>query len=65
MENQQQQIFKKIFTKSNRKCIACGNIGVPFGDVVNNLYHNDILAVEVSSFQLDKIINLKFPYQFC
>ena len=52
--------LEKIFTKSDRKCIACGNIGVPFGDVVNNLYHNDILAVEVSSFQLDKIINLKF-----
>ena len=32
----------------------------PFGDIVSNLQKTDILLAEVSSFQLDKIINLKF-----
>ena len=50
---------------SRSKCITFGNIGIPFGDVVSNLQKTDILLAEVSSFQLDKIINLKFDISIC
>ena len=40
--------------------IACGNIGIPVTDSILKLKKKSILAVETSSFQLDKIQLLKF-----
>ncbi len=54
------KFIEHSLTNSKKKCIACGNIGVPLGEITNNISNNDLLAVEVSSFQLDKILNLKF-----
>ena len=54
------KFIENCLTNSKNQCIAFGNIGIPFGNIINDLLNDDILAVEVSSFQLDKIINLKF-----
>ena len=43
-----------------KKVIACGNIGLPIGDVIKKSCSNDIFVIEASSFQLDKIFSLKF-----
>ena len=43
-----------------QRIVACGNIGLPIGDVIKKTNHNDIFVVEASSFQLDKIDSLKF-----
>ena len=48
-----------LFLKK-KKVIACGNIGLPIGDVIKKSCSNDIFVIEASSFQLDKILSLKF-----
>ena len=47
-------LFKK------KRIIACGNIGLPIGDVIKKSSSNDIFVIEASSFQLDKVVSLKF-----
>ena len=54
------KFIEECLTNSKEKCIACGNIGIPLGDIANNLSINSRLAIEISSFQLDKIKKLKF-----
>ena len=48
-----------LLSKTQR-IVACGNIGLPIGDVIKKTSDNDILVVEASSFQLDKVDSLKF-----
>ena len=48
-----------LLSKTQR-IVACGNIGLPIGDVIKKTNDNDILVVEASSFQLDKVDSLKF-----
>tara|TARA_B100000035_G_scaffold195461_1_gene166870 strand:- start:14262 stop:15650 length:1389 start_codon:yes stop_codon:yes gene_type:complete len=43
-----------------QKITACGNIGLPVGNVIKKSNSSDIFVVEASSFQLDKIDSLKF-----
>ena len=43
-----------------QKITACGNIGLPIGNVIKKSNSSDIFVVEASSFQLDKIDSLKF-----
>ena len=43
-----------------KRIIACGNIGLPIGDVIKKSSSSDIFVIEASSFQLDKIFSLKF-----
>ena len=52
-------IQSSLFLKK-KKVIACGNIGLPIGDVIKKSCSNDIFVIEASSFQLDKIFSLKF-----
>jgi UDP-N-acetylmuramoylalanine--D-glutamate ligase len=48
-----------LLSKTQRT-IACGNFGLPIGDVIKKTNNNDIFVVEASSFQLDKLDKLKF-----
>ena len=43
-----------------KRIIACGNIGLPIGDVIKKSSSSDIFVIEASSFQLDKIYSLRF-----
>ena len=52
-------IQSSLFLKK-KKVIACGNIGLPIGDVIKKSSSSDIFVIEASSFQLDKIYSLRF-----
>jgi len=38
-----------------RRVVVAGNIGLPFSDVVEDVEANDVVVLEVSSFQLDHV----------
>ncbi|MGA1846316.1 UDP-N-acetylmuramoyl-L-alanine--D-glutamate ligase [Deferribacter abyssi] len=45
----------QLMNKAGIKSIACGNIGFPIGEAINNDY--DVYVVEFSSFQIDLMRN--------
>ena len=51
-------LLEHILQTNGIKAEACGNIGKPFVDVKN--LHKKILIVEASSYQLERLQNLKF-----
>ena len=48
-------LIAHIFKTANRPYIVAGNIGVPFSDYVTDVKPEDVVVLEVSSFQLDHI----------
>jgi len=55
------ELIGSILSEHRNNVYVCGNIGIPISEVVMNADSNTILVVEVSSFQLETIINFK-PY---
>lgn len=49
------ELVQKIISHSGRSCVSCGNFGVPVSDVVMSDDIPEVLALEVSSFQLETI----------
>jgi len=49
------ELVECIFNVAGMSCVACGNYGVPVAEVVMRDTHPDVLALEVSSFQLETI----------
>lgn len=47
-------MLESILVAAGIACIASGNIGLPLVDVVTGPVHYDVLAVELSSFQLHR-----------
>lgn len=47
-------ILSKIMNNYT-KCYIAGNIGIPFSEIVHKMKKNDVVALEVSSFQLESI----------
>ncbi len=45
-------LIAELLKASGRSAIACGNIGIPFSSVVDELVPQSVAVVEVSSFQL-------------
>ena len=54
------KFIEQSLSDCKNKVFSCGNIGIPFGEVIKKVTSKDSLVVETSSFQLDKIIDLKF-----
>ncbi|MBE2189056.1 MAG: UDP-N-acetylmuramoyl-L-alanine--D-glutamate ligase [Candidatus Kapabacteria bacterium] len=52
-------LIEFILNNSGKKAIACGNIGLPMSELVDNVEKSTILVVESSSYQLDRIKNFK------
>jgi UDP-N-acetylmuramoylalanine--D-glutamate ligase len=48
-------LFRKAFEGTEREVIVTGNIGYPFSDYVREAGPQDVVVIEVSSFQLDHI----------
>lgn len=48
-----------VFRKGGRRTSVAGNIGDPFSDVADRLDDQDLLVLEVSSFQLDHIASFR------
>ncbi len=49
------ELIERILLHTNRKAVAAGNIGLPLSQVAEKTKDLDILALEVSSFQLETI----------
>ena len=45
-------LIQRVLEAARKRAIACGNIGLPFSDVVSTLTPESVAVVEVSSFQL-------------
>jgi UDP-N-acetylmuramoylalanine--D-glutamate ligase len=52
-------LCEHVFNKCGVKTYAAGNIGLAFSEVVTEVKENDVVALEVSSFQLDLIDKFK------
>ena len=47
------ELIERLLMHTQRKTVACGNIGLPLCDVVEQTKDLDVLTIEVSSFQLE------------
>lgn len=52
-------LCEHVFNTAGVKCYSAGNIGLPFSDIAMNVKHEEFVALEVSSFQLDFIDTFK------
>jgi UDP-N-acetylmuramoylalanine--D-glutamate ligase len=52
-------LTKEILAKSGKKVCLCGNIGTPFSDFVLDLPPDAVVVMEISSFQLESIIDFR------
>ncbi|MFN3195132.1 MAG: UDP-N-acetylmuramoyl-L-alanine--D-glutamate ligase [Chlorobiota bacterium] len=48
-------LIHHILKESGKSVKLVGNVGTPLSDVVNDVNDNDILVIELSSYQLDRI----------
>ena len=48
-------VFRTAFDGTDREVIVAGNIGYPFSDYVRDAQAQDVVVLEVSSFQLDHV----------
>jgi UDP-N-acetylmuramoylalanine--D-glutamate ligase len=55
-------LCEHVFNSVGKKCYSAGNIGVPFSDITMNVKHDEFVALEVSSFQLDFIDQFRPKY---
>jgi len=53
------ELVRDLVEATGKSCVACGNYGVPLSEVV--LYENvpQVIALELSSFQLETIVDFK------
>jgi UDP-N-acetylmuramoylalanine--D-glutamate ligase len=49
------QLIEKMLNACGQRTVACGNIGLPFSSIVRRSGELDVVTLEVSSFQLEKI----------
>lgn len=54
-------LIGEVLKENFKKVVTCGNIGMPFCEIVTDLKEEDIVVLEVSSFQLERINNFR-PY---
>lgn len=52
-------LIGEIFKAANFDTYVCGNIGLPFAEVVTEISYDGIAVVEVSNFQLETISDFK------
>lgn len=53
------KLIEHIFRTAGKKAVACGNIGLPLSAVVREIDPETFLVVEVSSFQLEHIVDFR------
>ncbi len=53
------ELVEKLLNSNGISCVACGNYGVPLSEVVISEQVPDAIALELSSFQLETICDLK------
>ncbi|MEO7931612.1 MAG: UDP-N-acetylmuramoyl-L-alanine--D-glutamate ligase [Chthoniobacterales bacterium] len=54
------ELISAMLNSAGKRTVACGNIGLPFSEVVAHSQENlDVITVEVSSFQLETISSFR------
>ncbi len=53
------ELIEAVLTAGGKLTAACGNIGTAFSTAVQNSGNLDVLALEVSSFQLEHIVDFR------
>ncbi|NQV72941.1 UDP-N-acetylmuramoyl-L-alanine--D-glutamate ligase [bacterium] len=53
------ELLGHVFRKSGRTTWVCGNVGTPFATVCDQSGEDDVVVLEVSSFQLDHITSFR------
>lgn len=51
------ELTTRILNQCGVRAMACGNIGIPFSEAVQSSGSLDVMVVEVSSFQLETIVD--------
>ncbi|MDI6703355.1 MAG: UDP-N-acetylmuramoyl-L-alanine--D-glutamate ligase [bacterium] len=54
-------LIGEILKRDGKRVKVCGNIGLPFSEIIPGLKAQDLIVLEVSSFQLEDIIDFR-PY---
>jgi len=52
-------LIAKVLEEIGEKVYLCGNIGIPFSSQVLEMKENDFVSLEVSSFQLETIVDFR------
>ena len=52
-------LIAKILEAAGKKVSLCGNMGIPFSKEVLNLENKDLVVLEISSFQLESIVDFR------
>ena len=52
-------LLARVLASKGRRAITLGNIGKPFSREARNIHSNDLICLEVSSFQLERISAFK------
>jgi UDP-N-acetylmuramoylalanine--D-glutamate ligase len=52
-------LIGRILEKAGKRVFVCGNIGNPFSGEVEKMREGDFVSLEVSSFQLERIVDFK------
>ncbi len=53
------ELVERVLAAAGKRTLACGNIGTTFSSAVSKSSKLDVLALEVSSFQLEHIIDFR------
>lgn len=53
------ELVRELVEVTGKSCVACGNYGVPLSEVVLYDFVPDVVALELSSFQLETIVDFK------
>ena len=53
------ELVAAVLAAGGHRTVACGNIGVPFSEVVHSGEFYNVITLEVSSFQLETIVDFR------
>lgn len=53
------ELIGVMLKDSGRNAVVCGNVGLAFSEIVNDLIDNTIVVLETSSFQLETTVNFR------
>ncbi len=56
-------LIHQVLVKAGIRSCLCGNVGIPFAEVVLSSKKYDHVVLEVSSFQLESLLPLKSPFR--
>jgi UDP-N-acetylmuramoylalanine--D-glutamate ligase len=56
-------LITRVIRKAGCRACLCGNVGAPFSDFVLDLEETDYVVLEISSFQLESVLDPSSPFR--